>query len=145
VSASGLIAVDWGTSNFRAYLIDGGGRIEARTASEEGILAIADGAFEAVLDRRCGQWMRDRPAAPVLLSGMIGSRQGWREAPYCACPAGAEEIAAKLVAHPTQSGKTLCFVPGLSYASDGGHDVMRGEETQILGALAEGDRERRLV
>src|SRR5262249_38621775 len=140
------IAVDWGTTNFRAYLMDGEGRIVARTASEDGILNVAGGAFEAVLERRCGEWLRGHPQAPVLLSGMIGSRQGWREAPYCPCPAGAAEVAAKLVEHRTQSGRVIHFVPGLSFATpDGGHDVIRGEETQILGAVGPGGPARRIL
>src|SRR5258708_11894995 len=146
MTGSGLIAVDWGTSNFRAYLMDEAGRVEATAVSGDGILAVADGDFEGVFERRCGAWLARHPEAPVLLSGMIGSRQGWHEAPYCPCPAGAAETARAMVAHPMRTGRKLSFVPGLSrMTEDGGHDVMRGEETQILGAVEPGARARRLV
>src|SRR5581483_1007423 len=71
----------------------------------------------------------------VVLSGMIGSRQGWHEAPYAHCPAGADELVAG-VARFEHDGLALAFVPGLSCENDGMPDVMRGEETQIHGSLA---------
>jgi 2-dehydro-3-deoxygalactonokinase len=69
------------------------------------------------------------------MSGMIGSRQGWVEAPYVACPAGLEEVAAGLVRTPF-AGADVSIVPGMESASGGMRDVMRGEETQVFGALA---------
>jgi 2-dehydro-3-deoxygalactonokinase len=72
---------------------------------------------------------------PIVLSGMIGSRQGWKEAPYARCPAGADDIAEAL-ARIEHGGRAIALMPGLSTENAGMPDVMRGEETQIFGALA---------
>ena len=123
-----MIAVDWGTSSFRAYRLDGQGRIVEKRESPEGILSVAPGGFPAVLDKHIGSW----GSQPVLMSGMVGSRQGWREAPYVQCPAGLAEIARHLV----QVRDGAWIVPGLSFVDESGvPDVMRGEETQVLGAM----------
>ena len=74
---------------------------------------------------------------PVIASGMITSRQGWREVPYCACPAGSAELAAGLARHASAGGRVIHFVPGVSIiGADGVPDVIRGEETQIVGEAA---------
>jgi 2-dehydro-3-deoxygalactonokinase len=132
-----LIGIDWGTTSFRAYRIDAGGdMIEMREAAA-GILTVRDGDFAAVLTREVGAWLAAEPELPVIASGMITSRQGWLEVPYCTCPAGSAEIAGGLMRHPTRP--SLHFVPGLSLIGDDGvPDVIRGEETQILGEI--GDR-----
>ena len=103
-----------------------------------GILAVEGGRFEEELLRQVGDWIADGERR-VLMSGMIGSRQGWLEAPYVACPAGAAEIAAALVVVPFE-GADLRVVPGLTCTDAGGTpEVMRGEETQIVGVLDEMD------
>jgi len=132
-----LIGIDWGTSSFRAYLMDARGEVLDRRETADGILAVQD--FDGTFERHCGAWADAHPGAAIVLSGMIGSRQGWREAPYCPCPAGAEEIAAGLIPHITARGRRIAFVPGLSWRSpSGADDVMRGEETQILGVAGSG-------
>ena len=130
-----LIGIDWGTTSFRAFRIGASGEVlDARTAAA-GILKVSVGAFEAALEREIGDWL-DADQAPLMASGMITSRQGWLEVPYCPCPAGRVEIAAGLVRHRTGEGHEIHFVPGLSLlGEDGVPDVMRGEETQILGEL----------
>ncbi len=129
----GFIGLDWGTTTLRAYLADRkGGVIETRQ-SPEGILAAA-GRFEEVFAASTVDWPID---LPVIASGMIGSRQGWIEAPYCSCPAGLDEIAGSLVSLTMSTGRKIVFVPGLSCMdANGVPDVIRGEETQVLGALA---------
>jgi 2-dehydro-3-deoxygalactonokinase len=132
-----LIGIDWGTTSFRAYRIDAGGAVIDTREAAAGILAVRDGDFEGVLTREIGAWLEAEPDLPVIASGMITSRQGWLEVPYCACPAGSAEIAAALMRHPARRG--LHFVPGLSLiGADGVPDVIRGEETQIVGEV--GDR-----
>ena len=81
-------------------------------------------------------WL-DAGEAPVVMSGMIGSRQGWKEAPYAQCPAGANEIAARMRRGAVgQSRVTRGSYPDCRCRdAQGVPDVMRGEETQILGAL----------
>jgi 2-dehydro-3-deoxygalactonokinase len=126
-----LIGLDWGTTSCRAYLIGAEGVVLERVSDGPGILKIDNGAFGASLDAMTGSW----PKLPVILSGMIGSRQGWKEAPYAWCPAGAADIV-KALARIDQSGHSIALVPGLSTENEKMPDVMRGEEAQILGALA---------
>jgi 2-dehydro-3-deoxygalactonokinase len=135
-SSSALIGLDWGTTSFRAYRLDPAGAVLEAKSAPAGILRVPEGDFEAVFEREVGPWLAERPALPVIVSGMITSRQGWVEVPYCPCPAGGAEIAAALLRHETRSGRTIHFVPGLSIiGADGVPDVIRGEETQVIGAI----------
>jgi len=126
-----LIGLDWGTTSCRAYLIGADGAVLERVSDGPGILKVENGAFGAALDALVGRW---HSKLPVILSGMIGSRQGWVEAPYARCPAATENIVAAL-ARIEHGERTIALVPGLACESGGMPDVMRGEETQILGAL----------
>jgi 2-dehydro-3-deoxygalactonokinase len=129
-----MIAIDWGTSSFRAYRLDARGHILESRASSQGILNVAPGQFPRVLEDQIRGWAE----APIVMSGMVGSRQGWVEAPYVQCPAGFDEIAAKLV-NAGWANRDAWIVPGLSCTDTAGvPDVMRGEETQILGCGVEG-------
>jgi 2-dehydro-3-deoxygalactonokinase len=131
-----LIGLDWGTSSLRAFRFASGGAVAETRSVARGILAVAGGAFEQAFTATVGDWLDAAPDAPVLLSGMIGSRQGWQEAAYVPCPAGEPEIVAALSRLTTTRGRVLRIVPGCSIlAEDGVPDVMRGEETQILGEL----------
>ena len=96
----------------------------------KGVLSVPDGGFPAAV-AEIRQRLGDKP---LLLAGMVGSNRGWKEAPYVPCPAGIDEIAAKLV----WAGEREAIVPGVSYIGDGRADVMRGEEVQLLGAVAAG-------
>lgn len=137
MSTPHLIAADWGTTNFRAYLADRTGAILARTESPSGILAVGNGAFADVLRAEIGGWISAHGALPVMMSGMIGSRQGWIEAPYVRCPAGVCEIAAALTTFEVDGIGTVHLVPGLDHVPGGeAPDVIRGEEAQIIGAMA---------
>ena len=133
-----LIAVDWGTSSLRAARIAAAGTVLEERSSQRGILSVPAGGFPAVLQETCGDWL-SRDGALCLVSGMAGSKQGWREAPYCACPAGFGEVARSLAWIEPQR---IAIVPGLSCEHGGVPDVMRGEEVQVFGAmdlLGEGD------
>jgi 2-dehydro-3-deoxygalactonokinase len=131
-----MIGVDWGISELRAYQIDASGTaLDVRTAPK-GIMAVTDGDFASVLEGLISDWL-DRETEPVLMCGMIGSRQGWLEAPYVACPATAEQVAGKLAEVTWGKGRRAFICPGLtSVDADGVPDVMRGEEVQVFGALA---------
>ncbi len=126
-----LIAVDWGTSSLRGARLDAMGHVLEERAFERGILSVAAGEFPSVFDACFGEWMTS-PDTLCLMSGMVGSKQGWQEAPYCACPAGFEEVATQLT---WVAPGRIAIVSGLSCEHDGMPDVMRGEETQIFGAL----------
>lgn len=126
-----LLAVDWGTSSLRGAWLDARGQTLQERSFARGILTVAPGEFPSVFNACFGDWMQ-RPDAFCLMSGMVGSKQGWLEAPYCTCPAGFTEVAAKLAwVEPDR----VAIVSGLCCDNDGIPDVMRGEETQIFGAL----------
>ena len=126
----GFIAVDWGTTNRRAYRLDPSGGRADEFEDAKGILSVPDGGFPAAIAE-----VRERLGnLPLLLAGMIGSNRGWKEAPYVPCPAGLDDLAAKVV----WAGEREAIVPGVSYLGSGRADVMRGEEVQLLGALASG-------
>lgn len=126
-----LVAVDWGTSSLRGALINSEGIVLEKRAFPQGILQVAHGQFQHVFEQRFGDWMG--AGTLCLISGMAGSRQGWREAPYCPCPSGFEDIAQHL---QWIEKDRIGIVPGLSTWNDDTPDVMRGEEIQIFGALA---------
>lgn len=130
-----LLAIDWGTTRFRAYLIDGAGAVLDRVESLDGIMAVKAGGFPAVLALRCGSWLARHPDLPVVMAGMIGSRNGWVEAAYRACPATPHDIAGAMQSVDIGNGRIAHIIPGCS-TRDSSHtpDVMRGEETLALGA-----------
>ena len=111
-------------------MISSDGIVLDKRAFPQGILQVAHGQFQHVFEQRFGDWMTD--TAMCLVSGMAGSRQGWREAPYCPCPSGFEDIAQHL---QWIEKDRIGIVPGLSTFNDTTPDVMRGEEIQIFGAL----------
>ena len=126
-----LVALDWGTSSLRAARLDAQGKVLEERALPRGILTVAAGEFPAVFAQAIADWP-EQPDTLYLLSGMVGSRQGWLEAPYRPCPAGFADIAAALAW--VEPGR-IAIVPGLSCEDHGVPDVMRGEETQVFGAL----------
>lgn len=135
-----LIGVDWGTTAFRAALMDASGAIVDRVASSDGLTAIENRAFEAALERAIGRWDGEC-RWPVIASGMVTSRTGWVETAYLPCPAGLDDLAGALTRTTTAGGRRLAFVTGMSFRhDDGSPDVMRGEETQIAGVTAPGER-----
>jgi 2-dehydro-3-deoxygalactonokinase len=131
VAEAEFIAVDWGTSRLRAYLVDGAGAVVDRVGAEDGMAKVAPGAFAATLARHIAAW---DPGLPVIMAGMVGSRNGWREAPYAACPADVAAILNGALRLDAEAGRPVWLLPGLSCRDDGVSDVMRGEETLILGA-----------
>ena len=131
-----FISLDWGTTSFRAYEVNADGNVINAAATPEGILAIKDGSFEQTLEHHIDNW--DKSLA-IIASGMITSRQGWVECPYTECPASASDLAKSITHKTTASGRSIQFITGLHYKSPSiSHDVIRGEETQVLGALTTG-------
>ncbi|MEO7787545.1 MAG: 2-dehydro-3-deoxygalactonokinase [Sphingomicrobium sp.] len=126
-----FIAVDWGTTNRRAYRVGPDGAHEAEFEDDRGVLSIPAGGFPAAVAQ-----IRERLGdLPLLMAGMVGSNRGWVEVPYVPCPAGFDQLAAALAwAEPARAA----IVPGLSLLTETRADVMRGEEVQLLGAVAAG-------
>jgi 2-dehydro-3-deoxygalactonokinase len=134
---SPLLGIDWGTSNRRAYLFDAQGKLIRQHDDEFGILKVA-GGFEVSLKELLRKLDLER--ADVLMSGMVGSRNGWQEAPYLSVEQPLSRLGDALMEIPTTIPGVRCrVVPGYRYVdAHGTPDVMRGEETQVFGALASG-------
>ena len=136
-SEPALIGIDWGTSSLRAFLIGAQGEVLDSVTTREGIMQIPDRNFDAVFDRLVGSFPSNA-GLPIVVSGMITSRNGWVETPYVKMPTGPEHLAQSLVRHQSQSGALIHFVTGATTEHISGPDVMRGEETQIIGSAALG-------
>lgn len=130
-----LIALDWGTSSLRAFLMGADGNVLERHSQPLGIMQTQPDGFAAAFALVAGPWLARWPHLPAIASGMIGSTQGWVETPYCRNATGAAEIAENLVTISVGNSSFLHIVPGLARDAPQA-EVMRGEETQILGALA---------
>ncbi|MDQ8023012.1 MAG: 2-dehydro-3-deoxygalactonokinase [Moraxellaceae bacterium] len=136
-----LLALDWGTSSLRAFLLDATGQVLDTRASAHGIQNLPQpgeaGFRQAFADIASG-WLDAHPGLPAVAGGMVGSAQGWREAPYVSCPADLQTLAAHAAQVDTgRPGTTLLIAPGLIHRPVGAApDVLRGEEIQIAGALA---------
>jgi 2-dehydro-3-deoxygalactonokinase len=130
------VALDWGTSSLRAALLDAAGTVLDHHEAPQGILHVSAGGFPKVFASTVERWSLPRGTL-CLASGMVGSRQGWREAPYAPCPAGPSDLAARLAwIDDAPGGLRVGIVPGVSTDTGGLPDVLRGEEVQVLGALA---------
>lgn len=126
------IAVDWGTSNLRAWAMGPVG-ILAEASSDDGMGKLTRDDFEPALLRLISPWLTDAPM-PVIACGMVGARQGWYEATYRAVPC-TPVASGDLTRVPTHDPRLqVSIVPGLQQPKPA--DVMRGEETQLAGALS---------
>lgn len=140
-----LIALDWGTTSLRAYRLGENGRVLEHRSLSAGIMQLpttprliagqlcADG-FELAFDEACGDWLDADPSLPVIACGMVGSAQGWREAVYQENPASVSALSSALVTVRSLRGIDVHIVPGVLQRS-ALPNVMRGEETQVLGVL----------
>ncbi|WP_333988994.1 2-dehydro-3-deoxygalactonokinase [Pseudomonas sp. S3(2024)] len=140
-----LIALDWGTTSLRAYKLAAGGVVLEQRALSSGIMQLpktprvihggecADG-FELAFEEACGDWLEAQPDLPVIACGMVGSAQGWREAAYCETPANVANLGNSLQTLVSLRGTRVHIVPGVIQRSRL-PNVMRGEETQVLGVL----------
>ena len=133
MSEPAYVAVDWGTSSFRLWLIDRAGRIVVERRSDEGMLASAKAGFAAVLQSHLLA-VGAADDLPVLICGMAGARQGWVEAGYVDTPARLAAILEQAALVPGQS-RDIRILPGIAQRDATAPDVMRGEETQLLGSL----------
>jgi 2-dehydro-3-deoxygalactonokinase len=127
-----MIAVDWGTTAFRAVLLDAAGAPRDRVEGPWGILTVPEGGFPAALRERIGPWLAAGQRR-VWMCGMVGSRQGWIEAPYLPVPASVAQLARAAMGVPFD-GAEIRLVPGMMVPGQR-PDVMRGEETKVAGLL----------
>ena len=124
---SRYIAIDWGSTNLRAWLYQGVECLESRQ-SEAGVTRLNGKSPQAVLAEITHGWRDEK--TPVVMAGMVGSNVGWKVAPYLPVPAFFSAIGEQL----TAVGDNIWIIPGLCVSRDDNHNVMRGEETQLLGA-----------
>lgn len=134
-----LVGLDWGTTSLRGYLIAAGGRLLQQRNRPWGVRQLPPGGFDEAVCGIAGDWLSASPGLPMIASGMVGSRGGWKEAAYVECPAEFSRLAAGLAGVETSLG-ILRIIPGLICSGDdqAGRlpDVLRGEETQAAGAVA---------
>ncbi|MFL9991205.1 2-dehydro-3-deoxygalactonokinase [Paraburkholderia sediminicola] len=129
-----FISLDWGTSSLRATLVSADGEIMESRSAPGGVMTVKDRDFHTPLNAICEDWIEIH-GCPIVASGMIGSRQGWVEAPYLACPATPAAAALAFTTLPIADKVDMHIIPGVRCGgADSIHDVMRGEETQIWGA-----------
>ncbi len=134
-SAYSCIAVDWGTTNRRAWALGPGGTILAERNDSAGLLAVQDRRFADSLASFVADWLGASPGMPVVIAGMAGSRLGWVEVPYVTAPAALSDLADHLMKVGRIADSDCWIVPGMSLDGAAQPEVMRGEECQMLGAL----------
>ena len=133
---SKYIIADWGTSNFRAFLVNRDRQVLDQVSSNDGLLNIS-GQFQLVLETNIGHWLESKEGVSILMSGMVGSRNGWVEVPYVSYPINTQNLLENLYQIKSINNGRCWIVPGVSGKSVSGcFDVMRGEEVQFLGARA---------
>lgn len=131
------MGVDWGTTRLRARRMDAAGQVVDRRDRELGVRDLKRVDFAARLRDVVSDWLAEDPDMPVIASGVVGGQHGWLETPYLRCPVGERELAAGLV-EVDDPVLSAALVPGVTHEPEGAPpDVMRGEETQIIGALDE--------
>ncbi len=130
------VLVDWGTSNLRLWLTDSQGGVLAERQSAEGMGSLDRSAYPAVLEGHLAALGTDANL-PVVIAGMAGARTGWREAPYVETPAPLVGLFQHAV-QPEGVSRPVYILPGVCQREGGRYDVMRGEETQLAGALEQG-------
>lgn len=126
-----LLAVDWGSTNRRVFVLAADGTVLDTAQDDRGILNMGGSSFAAEAAAMRARW----GDLPMLCAGMVGSNRGWVDAGYVAAPASLAAIAQAV--HWVEPGRTA-IVPGVSRDSDGRADIMRGEEVQLLGAATAG-------
>jgi 2-dehydro-3-deoxygalactonokinase len=131
-----MIAINWGSSKFRAYKVDAQGAVEAEIFSGKGALMTPPGGYEEALAAEVGEWI-SAGERKVLMCGMVGARRGWKEAPYLPLPAAFDQVVDGVI--PVDAdGLDARIVPGLTgFDECGVPEVMRGEETEIFGCARE--------
>ncbi|QLK62030.1 2-dehydro-3-deoxygalactonokinase [Enterobacteriaceae bacterium Kacie_13] len=130
------IAIDWGTSNFRAFLMNENQCVDEISAAC-GLLNVPDRQFAAALQPLIQLWLDQFPQLPLLMAGMVGSQQGWQEVPYVAIPAGCQQLAQHVAEVKTPWGSLCQIIAGVRGDNAFGlPDVMRGEEVQLVGLTA---------
>ncbi|MEM5481139.1 2-dehydro-3-deoxygalactonokinase [Pseudoalteromonas fuliginea] len=130
-----LIIVDWGSSNFRAFLVDNKGMILDTVNGEQGVLSIKNGCLETVLLSYISDWLLEYKM-PIIMAGMVGGAIGWQDTGYVNTPVNLDSMSVSLCKANNKAGLRISIVPGIKYVMENNVcDVMRGEEVQVFGAV----------
>jgi len=129
------IAADWGTTNLRIWALDAANHTVLHKASARGMSTLAPDEFEGALLELIDAYLPENRTIPVIICGMAGSRQGWREAPYRETPCAPPGVGNATIVEPTDPRISVHILPGIKQMVP--PDVMRGEETQIAGFLSD--------
>lgn len=149
--APAIIAVDWGTTSFRAYIINESGTVIATTEDDEAGMLVTSrhGDFDAALEQQLAAFKNiDLSNLSVFITGMAGSKTGWHEVPYIPAPFRLDSLRHSTKQFRSSKGREIIILPGVSKSSGIElEDVMRGEETQIIGAchIAENSLQEALI
>jgi 2-dehydro-3-deoxygalactonokinase len=145
-SEAAWVIVDWGTTNFRAFLMTADNQCLDRIESKTGLLNIKNRQFEQTLATSLKPWDIESNPYPIYMAGMVGSKQGWHEAPYLPTPLSLAELSDSCLRFETEWGSEIHIIPGVSHQVDANQlDVMRGEEVQILGLVQLGYQQNSMV
>lgn len=132
--APSFAAVDWGTSSFRLWLLAADGAVLGERKGDLGMTRLTPDGYEGVLEHNLAT-LGAPSHLPVVICGMAGAAQGWRPAPYLDLPADLRDIGANAT-RVTGAARDIRILPGVAQRRPGAEDVMRGEETILLGAIA---------
>jgi 2-dehydro-3-deoxygalactonokinase len=135
------VLADWGTTNLRGWAIGAAGEVVEQRSGGKGLLGVRDHRFAEAFAEFCGGWLDPRRPVPAILSGMVGSKLGWKEAPYLPAPVMLAALAKDLFPLGDIPGASVYIVPGIRLDDPAQPEVMRGEEAQILGAIRSLGRE----
>lgn len=133
---SKFIVGDWGSSNIRMFLFDNNKLIDSKR-SDKGITVIQGNQCELLFKELCSDWFTDDNNIPITLCGMVGSINGWIETPYLNCPINLKEIHKHLCTVKNQYNFDIKIIPGLCVNKQGNFNIMRGEETQLMGVVSD--------
>lgn len=135
MSENNYIVIDWGSTNIRAFLCLEG-KVKEVKKSPQGVTTVRGAACEGVFDSLCQPWFDKYGPLKTVMAGMVGSVNGWIDAPYLNCPVDLSELATKLTPVPHSRGLNVNIIPGLCVQDPHNYNVIRGEETQLAGACA---------
>ncbi|MFT6925485.1 MAG: 2-dehydro-3-deoxygalactonokinase [Psychromonas sp.] len=131
------LVIDWGTTNFRAFAMNDNGEPVDEIKRELGLLQIQEGQFDAQLKELLTEWLDDYQDLPIYMGGMVGSMCGWIDAGYIATPASLPYLTKNCHQFTSSWGAPVSIIPGVSHQYENDkHDVMRGEEVQLMGLMA---------
>lgn len=133
-TSKGYLIVDWGTTNFRVFLMDKNSKLIKKQELPLGLLHVKDGNFAEALENVLSEWLPSYKKLPIIMAGMVGSLTGWFNVDYVGTDVNKEKLAAEIYQFTLPWGASGSIIPGVSHKTKAGaFDVMRGEEVQVFG------------